>query len=341
MRAQRKRPLGRSNLELTTMSFGATIIGNFIRPISDTSAAELVDQAWALGVRTFDTAPLYGHGLSELRLGRALQKRTRADYVLSTKAGRVLTPAGPSTIDSGLWKDPAPFAAAYDYSYDGIMRSVEDSLKRLLTDHLDIVYMHDIDRYTHSGNQPEMFRQAIDEGFPALVKLRDQGVVSAIGVGVNEADVCLAAIKETDADCVLLAGRYTLLEQEPLDDLLPMCESRGIGVVLGGVYNSGILATGPREGAKFNYGPAPQEIMDRAGRIEAICRSHDVPLPAAALQFAASHPAVSSICLGSRTPEQQHNSAEFLELRIPERLWQDLRDNGLLRADAPTPAGSD
>lgn len=341
MRAQRKRRLGRSNLELTTMSFGATIIGNFIRPISDASAAELVDQAWALGLRTFDTAPLYGHGLSELRLGRALQGRTRADYVLSTKAGRVLTPADPSTIDSGLWKEPAPFAAAFDYSYDGIMRSVEDSLKRLLTDHLDIVYMHDIDRYTHGGNQPEMFRQAVDEGFPALVKLRDEGVVSAIGIGVNEADVCLAGIKETDADCVLLAGRYTLLEQEPLDDLLPMCESRGIGVVLGGVYNSGILATGPTEGAKFNYGPAPQDVMDRAGRIEVICRDHGVPLPAAALQFAASHPAVTSICLGSRTPEQQQNSAEFLEIRIPEQLWQDLRDNGLLRADAPTPTGSD
>jgi D-threo-aldose 1-dehydrogenase len=341
MRAQRKRPLGLSNLELTTMSFGATIIGNFIRPISDAAATELVNQAWDLGLRTFDTAPLYGHGLSELRLGRALQGRTRADYVLSTKAGRVLTPSDPSDIDSGLWKDPAPFAAAFDYSYDGIMRSVEDSLKRLLTDHLDIVYMHDIDRYTHGGNQPEMFRQAVDEGFPALVKLRDEGVVSAIGFGVNEADVCLSAIKETDADCVLLAGRYTLLEQEPLDDLLPTCESRGIGVVLGGVYNSGILATGPREGAKFNYGPAPKDVMDRAGRIEAICRSHDVPLPAAALQFTASHPAVTSICLGSRTSEQQQNSAEFLELPIPEQLWQDLRDTGLLRVDAPTPSGSD
>lgn len=323
------------------MSFGATIIGNFIRPIRDASAAELVDQAWDLGIRTFDTAPLYGHGLSEVRLGRALQGRTRADYVLSTKAGRVLTAADPSIIDSGLWKDPAPFAAAFDYSYDGIMRSVEDSLKRLLTDHLDIIYMHDIDRYTHGGIQPEMFRQAVDEGFPALIRLRDEGVVSAIGFGVNEADVCLAAIKETDADCVLLAGRYTLLEQEPLDDLLPLCEIRGIGVVLGGVYNSGILATGPKEGAKFNYGPAPQDVMDRAGRIEAICTSHGVPLPAAALQFAASHPAVTSICLGSRTPEQQQNSAEFLELSIPEQLWQDLRDNGLLRADAPTPAGSD
>ncbi|MDP9889072.1 aldo/keto reductase [Pseudarthrobacter enclensis] len=341
MRAQHKRPLGRTPLDLSTMSFGATLIGNFMRPISDAAAVELVDQAWDLGLRTFDTAPLYGHGLSELRLGRALQGRTRADYVLSTKAGRVLTPADPATIDSGLWKDSAPFAAAFDYSYDGIMRSVEDSLKRLLTDHLDIVYMHDVDRYTHGSKQPQMFRQAVDEGFPALVKLRDEGVVTAIGFGVNEADVCLAAVKETDSDCVLLAGRYTLLEQEPLDDLLPTCESRGIGVVLGGVYNSGILATGPREGAKFNYGPAPEDVMDRAGRIEAICQRHDVPLPAAALQFAASHPAVTSICLGSRTPEQQQNSAAFLELRIPEQLWQDLRQDGLLRPDAPIPAGSD
>lgn len=340
MDAKHKRPLGRSKLELTTMSFGATIIGNFLRPISDASSAELVDQAWDLGIRTFDTAPLYGHGLSELRLGRALQARTRAEYVLSTKTGRVLTPAEPSGIDSGLWKDPAPFAASFDYSYDGIMRSVEDSMKRLLTDHLDILYMHDIDHYTHGDNQPEMFRKAVDEGFPALVKLRDEGVVTAIGFGVNEADVCLAAIKETDADCILLAGRYTLLEQEPLDDLLPMCQSRGIGVVLGGVYNSGILATGPKDGAKFNYGPAPLEIMDRARRIEDICFHHGVPLPAVALQFAASHPAVSSICVGSRTLQQQNDSASLLDIGIPDDLWQELRDHGLIRADAPTPAGS-
>lgn len=340
MRANSKRPLGRTQLELTTMSFGATIIGNFLRPISDLYSTELVDQAWDLGIRTFDTAPLYGHGLSELRLGQALRERPRSEYVLSTKVGRVLTPAEPSTIDSGLWKDPAPFAATFDYSYDGIMRSIEESLNRLLTDHLDILYMHDIDRYTHGDNQPEMFRQAVDEGFPALVKLKDEGVVSAIGIGVNEADVCLAAIKETDADCVLLAGRYTLLEQEPLDDLLPTCQSRGIGVVLGGVYNSGILATGPRDGAKFNYGPAPLEIMNRARRIEDICLDHGVPLPAAALQFAASHPAVSSICIGSRTVQQQSHSASLLEHSIPEALWTELRDYGLIRADAPTPAGS-
>jgi D-threo-aldose 1-dehydrogenase len=337
MRVNDRRRLGRSPISLTALSFGAAPIGNFMRPFDDASASHMVSQAWDLGIRYFDTAPSYGHGLSEHRLGHDLRERRREDYVLSTKAGRVLKPAAPSTIDSGLWVNPAPFEAVYDYSYDGVMRSVEDSLQRLLTDHVDIVFMHDIDRYTHGEDQPTMFRRALDDGFAALVKLREEGVVSAIGFGVNEADVCAEAVKNSDADCVLLAGRYTLLEQDPLDELLPVCEARGVGVVLGGVYNSGVLATGPVEGAKFNYGPAPADVLERTERILAICRAHDVPLPAAALQFAAAHPVVASVCVGSRTPEQQADSAALLELDIPAQLWQDLRDTGLLRADAPTP----
>lgn len=337
MEPQSKRPLGRTGIEVTTMSFGATIIGNFLNPVSDQTARELVDQAWDLGIRYFDTAPLYGHGLSELRLGELLSAHDRQDYVLGTKAGRVLTPADPSTVDSGLWAEPAPFSASFDYSYDGIMRSVEDSLARLGTDHIDIAYMHDVDRYTHGDQQPEMFRKALDEGFGALVKLREEGVAGAIGFGVNEADVCLAAVKEADADCVLLAGRYTLLEQEPLDDLLPLCEERGIGVVLGGVYNSGILATGPTQRSKFNYAPAPEAVKERVRRIQAVCKRHNVPLPAAALQFAAAHPAVASICLGSRSLDQQRNSAALLSLAIPPELWEDLRAERLLRPDAPVP----
>jgi len=332
------RPLGRTALRVTAMSFGGSPIGNFRYPVTEDDARELVDHAWALGVRLFDTAPLYGHGLSEHRTGSFLRRHDRSSYVVATKAGRVLRPADPSTFDSGLWASPAPFRATYDYSYDGVMRSVEDSLQRLLTDHLDIVFMHDVDRYTHGPDQPQIFRQAVEEGFPALVSLREQGVVSAVGFGVNGADVCRDAVEQTDSDCVLLAGRYTLLEQEPLDDLLPLCEERGVGVVLGGVYNSGILATGPVEGAKFNYEPAPVEILDRAARLQEVCERYEVPLPAAALQFAAAHPAVASICIGSRSTQQQAVSAELLEHKIPGELWDDLRGAGLLQEDAPVPS---
>ncbi|HET7399185.1 MAG TPA: aldo/keto reductase [Intrasporangium sp.] len=319
------------------MSFGAAPIGNFLHPFSESEAAGMVDQAWDLGMRYFDTAPLYGHGLSEYRLGHALRERPRDEYVVSTKVGRVLKPAAQGSFDSGLWVRPAPFAAEYDYTFDGIMRAVEDSLQRLLLDRVDILFMHDIDRYTHGDLQESMFRTALDSGFAALERLRAEGVVDAIGFGVNEADVCAEAVRRADADCVLLAGRYTLLEQEPLDHLLPMCAEREIGVVLGGVYNSGILATGPTTGAKFNYGPAPKPVMERARRLQAVCDRHDVPLPAAALHFAAAHPVVSSICIGSRTQQQQAASAAWLELDLPSALWDDLRREGLLREDAPTP----
>jgi D-threo-aldose 1-dehydrogenase len=340
MKPSDRRTLGRSDVEVTTLAFGAAPIGNFLQPFTDTQAREMVDQSWDQGVRYFDTAALYGHGLSEYRLGHALRERPRDAYVLSTKVGRVLRRAAPGTFDAGLWQDTPPMAALYDYGYDGVMRAFEDALQRLMTDHIEVVFMHDVDRYTHGTAQEEYFETAVEDGFRALVKLREEGAVRAIGFGVNEADVLAEAVRRTDSDAVLLAGRYTLLEQEPLDDLLPLCTERGIGVVLGGVYNSGILATGPREGAKFNYGPAPQDVMERAGRLEEVCRRHGVPLPAAALQFAAAHSAVASICIGSRTPSQQAGTAEFLQLAIPPELWVDLRAAGLIRSDAPTPDGA-
>ncbi|WP_020660508.1 aldo/keto reductase [Amycolatopsis benzoatilytica] len=336
MHVAQRRTLGRTGIDPSLLSFGAAPIGNFLRPFREADARGMVDQAWELGIRYYDTAPLYGHGLSEYRLGHALRERPRQEFFLSTKVGRVLRPAAPGTFDSGLWTDPAPFAVTYDYSYDGVLRSVEDSLQRLLVDRVDILLLHDIDRYTHGDAQPDMFETAMTGGARALERLRDEGVTKAIGVGVNEADVCAEALRRMDADCALLAGRYTLLEQEPLDDLLPLCLDRGIGVILGGVYNSGVLATGPKPGAKFNYAPAPPDILQRAGRLQAICDRHHVPLPAVALQFAAAHPAVASICIGSRTPDQQAATAQWLETLLPAELWQDLRSEGLVREDAPT-----
>ena len=340
MKPAERRTLGRSGVEVTTLSFGAAPIGNFIRPFTDAEARAMVDQSWDQGVRYFDTAALYGHGLSEYRLGHALRERPREEYVLSTKVGRVLRAAAPGTFDTGLWTDTPPMAAVYDYGYDGVMRSFEDALQRLMTDHVEIVYLHDIDRYTHGDAQAEAFATAVGDGFRALEKLRAEGAVRAIGIGVNEADVLAEAVRRTDCDAVLLAGRYTLLEQEPLDDLLPLCEEREVGVVLGGVYNSGIIATGAVEGAKFNYGPAPQDIMERAARLEAVCRRHAVPLPAAAIQFAAAHPVVASVCIGSRTQAQQAGTADYLQREIPADLWEELRAEGLVRADAPTPGSA-
>ena len=336
-RAGTKRRLGRADVDVTLLSFGAAPIGNFLIPFTDADAETMVDDAYASGIRYFDTAPGYGHGLSEYRLGHALRNRDRDEVVVSTKVGRVTRAARPGSFDAGPWVDPPPFAVDYDYSYDGVMRSFEDSLQRLLTDRVEILLMHDVDRYTHGDRQQEMFETAMREGMRALTALRDQGAVQAIGVGVNESDVCLEAIRRADLDCVLLAGRYTLLEQEPLEELLPACRERSVGVILGGVFNSGVLATGPKPGAKFNYAPAPAPVLERAERLTEVCRRHKVPLPAVALQFPLAHPAVSTVCAGSRTQDQQANNVGWLKLPIPSELWDELRVEGLLRPDAPTP----
>jgi D-threo-aldose 1-dehydrogenase len=297
----------------------------------------MIDRAWDAGVRFFDTAPLYGHGLAELRLGQGLRWKRREDFVLASKVGRVLRPAPRETIRFAPWVNAAPFAIAFDYSYDGTMRSVEDSLQRMGTDRMDICFIHDIDRATRGADQPKVFEEAMDGCWRALSALRDQGVLKAIGVGVNEWEVCHAALQARDFDCFLLAGRYTLLEQEALDGFLPLCEARGAAVVVGGGFNSGILATGPVEGAKYNYRPAPPEVMDKVRRIEAVCRDHDVPLPAAALQFVVAHPAVPCFMAGTRTVEQLDRNLAWFDHPIPAAFWVDLKAKGLLREDAPTP----
>ena len=297
----------------------------------------MVAQSWGQGVRYFDTAPGYGNGLSEHRLANALRHHDRDRAVVSTKVGRVLTPTLDAPKVNGQYQNVPPLVAGYDYSYDGTMRAVEQSLQRMLTDHFDILFIHDCDRYTHGEDYADFLKQAIVSAFPALESLREQGVVKAIGFGVNDTDVMTEAVKVTDSDLCLLAGRYTLLEQEPLDALLPICEERGVGVVLRGVYNSGILAKGPVPGARFNYGPAPKDVIDRAARVDEVCRRHGIALAAAALQFAYAHPAVTSICIGARDLAQQRRNAEYAEVAIPHELWDNLRSQGLIRPDAPTP----
>ena len=338
MRIDDVRPFGRVGFPVTVGGYSGAPIGNLFRPIVEDDAQAMIADSWDSGVRYFDTAPLYGHGLSEHRVGHGLLHRPRAEFVLVTKVGRRLYPQAPGTFPSGAWVEPGPFRAEFEYGYDSVLRQVEESLHRLCTDRVDILFIHDCDVYTHGpADQPARFREAMAGAYPALRRLRDEGVVKAIGIGVNEASVCYAAIQEADLDCILLAGRYTLLGQEPLDDLMPACEEWGIAVVLGGVFNSGVLATGPVEGAKFNYDLAPAPVLEQARALQAACARYDVPVPAAAVQFAAGHPAVASVLVGSRTLEQQRRNTEYFSVEIPDQLWDDLRAAGLIREDAPTP----
>ncbi len=337
MNPDTKNKFGRVDLDVTAFGFGTAPVGNIFREITEETSDAMFRTAWDSGVRYFDTAPMYGHGLSELRTGHSLRWKNRSDFVLSSKVGRILKPARKEDISYEPWTNAGRFSMHFDYSYDGTMRSFEDSLQRLNLEYMDICFIHDIDVFTRGNEQPEVFRQAMDGCWRALSDLRDQGVVKAIGVGVNEWQVCHAALKERDFDCFLLAGRYTLLEQEALDEFLPLCEERNAAVVVGGGFNSGILATGAVEGAKYNYAPAPIDIMDKVSKIEAVCKDFNVPLPAAALQFVVAHPAIPSFIAGTRTVEQLQKNLEWFSAPIPAEFWSALKSKNLLREDAPTP----
>ena len=335
----KKRRFGRVDLDVTLMGYGAAPIGNIFRPVAEEEAAAMIHAAWNAGVRYFDTAPMYGHGLSEARLGAGLRWYPRHEYVVSSKVGRLLTAAPRQEIYFTPWVDGLPFRMRFDYSYDGAMRSIEDSLQRLGLEHIDIAFIHDCDVFTHGPqHQPGRFREAMDGAWRALDRLRSEGVLKAIGVGVNEWQVCLEALRQRDFDCFLLAGRYTLLEQEALDEFLPLCEERGAAVVLGGGYNSGILATGAVPGAKYNYGPAPEPILERTRRIEAVCARHGVPLKAVALQFVLAHPAIPTNIPGTRTVAQMEENLSVFRTEVPAALWDELKREGLIRQDSPVPS---
>jgi D-threo-aldose 1-dehydrogenase len=337
MQPSAKRKFGRIDLEVTAFGFGTAPVGNIFREIDDQTSDAMFQNAWDAGIRYYDTAPMYGHGLSELRTGHSLRWKERNDYVLSSKVGRVLHPAPKDSIDYGPWVNAGRFQSEFDYSYDGTMRSFEDSLQRLGLERMDIVFIHDIDRYTRGDAQPAVFETAMNGCWKALETLRSEGTVKAIGVGVNEWEVCQAALERHDFDCFLLAGRYTLLEQNALDSFLPLCEERGAAVVVGGGFNSGILATGAVPGAKYNYSLAPEPIMERVRKIEAVCARHNVPLPAAALQFVVAHPAIPSFIAGTRTVAQLEKNLEWFSKPIPSDFWAELKHDGLLRSDAPVP----
>ena len=330
--------LGNGGLTFTELGFGAAPIGNLYRAISEAEAEAVLDAAWDAGVRYFDTAPLYGLGLSETRMNRFLRGKPRGDYVLSTKIGRLLRTVAPEARDGfGKWFEVPARAEVYDYGYDAVFRSLEFSLERLGVDRVDILYAHDLDVFNHGSQAALDARLAafLEGGYRALLKLRDEGVIRAFGAGVNEWQPCQWLAERGDFDIFLLAGRYTLLEQEALQTFLPLCVERGIGIVIGGPYNSGVLATGPRPGAFYNYDPAPPAILERVARIEGVCARHGVRMVDAAFQFPLRHPAVVSVIPGGQTVAEVAANAAAARAVIPPALWADLKAEGLMRADAP------
>jgi D-threo-aldose 1-dehydrogenase len=335
----KKRQIGKTKLQVTELGFGAATFGNLYRPMTDEDAHTSIQKSMELGLNQFDTAPYYGFGLSERRVGDALREHDSADYILSTKVGRILEPCAKAEDKYGFCS-PMPFEPKYDYSYDGIMRSFEHSIQRLGLSKIDILYMHDIGRATHGDEHDRLFKIAMEGGYKAMDELRSQGLVSAIGLGVNEYEVCEQAMDHGYFDCFLLAGRYTLLEQEALNTFLPRCIKENSSIVLGGPYNSGILATGVRrEGvvAHYNYEPASKDIINTVAKIEDVCQEFNIPLAAAALQFPLAHPAVVSVIPGLSSANRVETTVEQMKVKIPSEFWQTLQNVGILYPDVPVP----
>ncbi len=321
-------PLGRSGLRVSTLGLGTAPLGNLFAAVPEPDADATVRAALDAGLTYLDTAPHYGVGIAERRLGRVLAGRPRDSFVLSTKVGRLLRPLGP-----GETADPEGFVAAppgrrvWDLSGDGVRRSLEESLERLGLDRIDVAFLHDPDHHE---------RQAYEQAFPALAELREQGAVRAIGAGMNQAEMLTRFVRDLDLDVVLVAGRWSLLDQRALDELLPACAERGVAVVVGGVFNSGLLAD-PRPGATFDYVPAPPELVERAARLAAVCARHGVPLRAAALAFAYGHPAVTSVLVGARSAAEVADAVAMHAVQVPGELWAELVADGLLPGHVPTP----
>jgi len=333
-----RRPLGRTGLDVSVLGFGTAPLGDLYAHLDDATAIGAVERAFSLGLNLLDSSPLYGHGLSEHRCGTALRRVPRDQIVLCTKVGRWMDPFH-GRGDGSRFVGGQPHRAVVDYSYDGTMRSVEQSLLRLGTDRIDLLLIHDVDVWTHGADAIEdRFREAMAGAYPALDKLRSEKVVAGIGIGVNEADMCVRFAEAGSFDVMLLAGRYSLLEQPALEQFLPLAQRQGMGIMLGGVFNSGILATGAVPGAKYNYSDAPAEILAKVARIERVCAAHGVALPTAALHFALGHPAVASVVLGGQSAAEVERNAASLASTVPAALWADLKAEGLLNADAPVPA---
>lgn len=320
--------IGKTGLQVTRMGLGGAPLGGLFEDVQGETAVATVRRAVEMGINFFDTAPLYGHGKSEKWMGRGLAGIRADSRVLATKVGRVLEPVEPGTLEKDEFDNPAPFRPVFDFSYDGVMRSFNESLERLQVERIDILHIHDPDNH---------YEQAIKGAYPALDQLRREGKIAAVGAGMNQAEMPARFAREGNFDCFLLAGRYTLIDHTGLKELLPLCVEKKISIIIGGPYNSGILATGAKPGAKFNYADAPPEILEKVRRVEAVCDRHGVPMKAAALQFPLAHPAVASVIPGARSVAELEESFRLISHPIPGEFWAELRSKGLLPQEAPVP----
>ena len=318
--------LGRTNLKVTRLGLGTAPLAGLYRAVREDDALPVIEAAWANGIRFFDTAPLYGYGNGEIRTGKVLRRKPREEFTLATKVGRLLRADAPPEPGQSFFGTP-PLNPVFDFSYDAVMRSVEESRGRMGIERLDILHIHDPDDH---------FEEALHGAYRALAELRAEGAISAVGAGMNQAEMLTRFAREADFDCFLLAGRYTLLDQVALKELLPVCIQRGIAIIAAGVYNSGILGD-PKPGAHYNYTDAPASLIQRAQQIRAVCERHHVPLRAAAVQFPLGHPAVQTVVVGCRSVEQIEDSVRMFETEIPPALWEELKAESLLPAEAPTP----
>ena len=337
-----KRRLGRSELYCTPIGLGCAPLGELFFRVDDATSEATLEAAWTDGIRYFDTAPEYGFGLSEHRVGHFLRNKPRSEFLLSTKVGRLLkAPRDLAKYHKTFWTGGLDFDYHFDYGYDGIMRSVEDSYQRLGLNRVDVLLIHDLDVFTH-GSQPQVdayLNQLLTGGWRALAQLKADGMVGAIGAGLNDAGMMMKLMQATDPDFFLLAMRYTLMEQDPLDREMQECSDRGIGVVVGGVFNSGITASGAVPGAYYNYAPATEPVLQQVREMEKVCARHNVPLPAAALQFPLGHKAVAAVIPGAVNPGQQvAGNLANIRHQIPQDFWAELKAEGLIRKDAPTPS---
>lgn len=333
-----RRKLGRTGLEVTALGFGSAPLGDIYEVLDDATAISTVETAARLGVNLFDTAPLYGQGSAEHRIGTALRRQPAGSFVVSTKVGRLLTPAPAGRVRTSRFVGGLQFNVTNDYSYDAAMRSHELSLHRLGLPKVDVVLIHDADGWTHGPEEgPKRYKEAMEGAYRALEKLRSQGVIKGIGVGLNDPAYMARYLRDGDFDCLLMAGRYSLLEQPALAEVLPLAAQKNVGVMLGGVFNSGILATGPIEGARYNYTPAPPDVLDKVRRIERVCSAHAVALATAAMHFCLGHQAVSTLALGAVKPEEVAGNVRAMATKVPAALWSDLKAERLLDAAAPVP----
>jgi D-threo-aldose 1-dehydrogenase len=319
--------IGTTSLKVTRLGLGTAPLGGLYRPVTDDDAFTTMMLAWENGIRFFDTAPQYGNGLSERRLGQFLATRRRDEFVLATKVGRLLRRPATAVEEDAFYKGTPPERPVFDFSYDGVMRSVEESLERLGLSRIDMLHIHDPDDH---------YEAAIKGAYRALDRLRADGTIAAVGAGMNQSEMLSRFAMEGRFDCFLLAGRYTLLEQRSLDQLLPLCQEKSISVIIGGVYNSGLLAN-PSAEAKFNYQDADSSFVARARELEAVCRAHGIPLKAAALQFPCAHPAVTSVLLGPRNADELSDNLSLFSQKLPNSLWHDFRSAQLLDHRAPVP----